>query len=112
MANDLTTNQLREDGWRPRRGVNYACGCHPARLCAAHATARAVEEHHPDRHARLRETAAVSPAWTCPDCGRSYWSPKEWEEELWAAVRDLARRIHGRRHAQDRITAADAGRPR
>jgi hypothetical protein len=60
-----------------------------------------------------RPTAATSDAWTCPypGCGRSYWSPREWEPELWAAVREHARRIHGRRHAQERIEARDAGRP-
>jgi hypothetical protein len=109
MANDPTTNQLRDDRWRPRAGLRYACGCRPALLCALHRTIRATEEHNPD--AVPTPSNAISEAWTCPDCSRSYWAPAEWEPELWAAVRDHAQRIHGRRHLQDRITAADAGGP-
>lgn len=50
---------------------------------------------------RVRHPGGVSDAWTCPDCGRSYWAPKEWEEELWPAVRTQAQLLHARRHADD-----------
>jgi hypothetical protein len=111
VATDPTTNQLRGDGWRPRAGVRYACGCRPGPLlCIVHRTIKTVEEHHPDG-ARARPTAAVSHAWTCPEerCGRTYWPPKEWEPELWPPILDNIRSWHSLRHAQDRITDADAG---
>jgi hypothetical protein len=45
---DPTTDQLRRDGWRPRSGVAYVCGCTPQKLCAGHAERRAVEHYHPE----------------------------------------------------------------
>jgi hypothetical protein len=109
VPNDPTTQQLRDNSWRPLPGVRYACGCTVVRgLCITHATVRAVEEHHPDA-ARERPTAAVSDAWTCPDCRRTYWPPREWERELWPPILEHVRVLHGIRHQQQRIEAKDAG---
>jgi hypothetical protein len=108
VPNDPTTNQLRSERWRPRTGIRYACGCNPSRLCGTHAAVRAVEEHHPDA-ARQRPTAAVTEAWTCPDCRRTYWPPKEWERELWPPLAEHIRTLHSLRHQQDRIVDRDAG---
>jgi hypothetical protein len=51
---------------------------------------------------RNRTPSTTSDAWTCPDCGRNYCPPREWEPELWPVVRTQAQLIHGRRHAQER----------
>lgn len=110
MSTDPTTRQLRDEGWRPRRGTHYACRCRPGHLCGMHAAIRTTELHHPETVPPRIGPTFVEP-WTCPECGRSYWSPREWEPELWRAVAELARRIHERRHTQERIDAADAGRP-
>ena len=106
VTTDPTTNQLRDERWQPRRGVRYACGCAPSALCRMHAAIRSTEHYHPEQVPQRHGPALVEP-WTCPVCGKSYWSPKEWEPELWRAVADLARRIHERRHLQERIDAAD-----
>lgn len=108
VTTDPTTNQLRDERWQPRAGVRYACSCRPGALCAMHRAIRATETMHPDTVPPRIGPAPLLP-WTCPDCGRSYWSPREWEPELWRAVCDLARAIHERRHLQERIDAADAG---
>lgn len=52
-----------------------------------------------EKRDRTRTTSGTTDAWTCPDCGRSYWPPREWEEELWPVVRTQAQLLHGRRHA-------------
>ena len=110
MATDPTTNQLRDEGWRPRAGVRYACRCAPGALCPLHRAIRATEKFHPDAVPPRLGPALVEP-WTCPACGRSYWSPREWEPELWRAVAEIAQQIHERRHTQERIDAADSGQP-
>lgn len=50
------------------------------------------------RRSRPRLPGWASEAWTCPDCGRSYWPPREWEPELWPAVRRLMQELHRRLH--------------
>lgn len=52
------------------------------------------------RRATPRLPATVTDAWTCPDCGRSYWPPAEWEHELWPVLRRAAQTLHGRRHGR------------
>lgn len=64
-----------------------------------------------DRRAMPRVPAGVSDAWTCPDCGRSYWAPREWEPELWPAVRTAAQQLHGRRHHLERTIATGTPDP-
>jgi hypothetical protein len=71
---------------------------HAPRVTAA----RTAEE----RRSQPRAPAGVSDAWTCPDCRRSYWAPKEWEDELWPPVREHVQRIHGLRHARERQDGA------
>lgn len=66
---------------------------HAERVLAARLAAEA--------RSRTRTTAGTTDAWTCPRCGRSYWPPAEWEEELWPVVRTQAQLIHGRRHAEE-----------
>jgi len=66
-------------------------GHHGVRLTAARA---AWQRRNTDR-----VPAVVSDAWTCPQCGRSYWPPREWEPELWPAVRRAAQDLHAARHA-------------
>lgn len=52
------------------------------------------------RRAASQGSTVVSEAWTCPadGCGRSYWPAKEWEPELWPAVRRAAQELHRELH--------------
>lgn len=59
-----------------------------------------------ERRRAPRAPAGVSDAWTCPDCGRSYWPPREWEPELWPVVRREAQKLHSWTHGAERREAA------
>lgn len=97
------------------------CGAAPGTRCRSQViTGRPVlRRPHAARvtAARTAETSRAAPrapawasdAWTCPDCGRSYWPPREWEPELWPAVRRAAQELHHVRHAPESDTAGHPG---
>jgi hypothetical protein len=39
-------------------------------------------------------------AWTCPDCGRTYRSPLDWEVPVWLSSRRAAQYLHAQRHGR------------
>lgn len=72
---------------------------HAERVLAA----RRTEE----RRQRPTVPAGVTDAWTCPTCVHSYWPPKEWESEVWPAIRRELQALHAVRHRAE--TASHQG---
>lgn len=42
-------------------------------------------------------------AWTCPDCGRTYKAPLNWEVAVWLSARRAAQYLHANRHGRPNI---------
>jgi len=51
-----------------------------------------------NNRAAPRPPVNVTDAWTCPDCGRSYWPAREWEPALWPLLRTVVQRFHADLH--------------
>jgi hypothetical protein len=104
---------LMAEAYRPLDVACPRCRAHPGLRCRSvvitsqpllrrpHAERVLAARTAAEARSRDRAGTATTDAWTCPDCGRSYWPPKEWEPELWPAVRTQAQLIHNRRHAAE-----------
>lgn len=62
-----------------------------------------------ERRAAPRAPGWATDAWTCPDCSRSYWPPREWEAPLWPLLRSVIQGVHADRHRQEQRAAGHGG---